>query len=253
MELPVNRIIQGNSLFVLEKLPDNSVDLVFTDPPYNISKELNIVMKNHPDNNEKKDRIISSDFGEWDHFDDEKQYIKFTEKWVSQCYRVLKDSGNFVSFFENFNLLLLKKIWEELGGRTRQPLYWIKKNPKPRLRKVDFMNAVESLFWGCKSESGHVFNYELGQKKNIVISAVFLNNERTGHPTQKPTPVVEPWVKYLSREGDVVLDPFAGSGTTCLLARKNNRKYIGIEIDPKYIDIAEKRIEKIPEKLDRWS
>jgi DNA modification methylase len=127
-------------------------------------------------------------------------------------------------------------------GRPRQALYWKKKNPKPRLRKVDFRVAIESMFWGCKKDKGHFFNWELGQQNNIVECAVFLNTERTGHPTQKPTPVLIPWIKYLCPENGIVLDPFVGSGSTLVACQKLNRNAIGYDIDPKMEKIMEKRL-----------
>ena len=252
MSLPFDQIICTDCIEGMKEIENNTVDLILTDPPYNISSNIKVVMKNHPKQKRKKDRILTSDFGEWDHFDNEKDYIDFTKRWVAECYRILKDTGNFVSFYENLSLYILKKIWVSEGGAPRQPLYWIKKNPKPRLRKVDFQLSVESLFWGCKRDGGHVFNWNLGEQPNIVVSAVFLNNEITGHPTQKPTTVIEPWVKYLSNEGGIVLDPFCGSGTVCLVARKLNRHFIGFEINPEYCKIARRRLVNIPERLESF-
>lgn len=233
--------IIGDSMKEMKKLPDECVDLVLTDPPYNISTDTKIIMKNHPKQRRSKDRELVYDFGEWDHFKSDKEYYEFTQAWLFECFRVLKPSGNFVSFFDNSKIEMLKHIWEKLGGRHRQYLYWIKKNPKTRLRKVDFRVAVESMFWGCKSERGHTFNWELGQQDNYVRCAVFLNNERTGHPTQKPTPVLEPWINYLSNPGDIILDPFLGSGTTLRVCRNLYRIGLGYEINPEY----EKAIRKM--------
>jgi len=238
----LGRLYLGDALEFLRGLPDESVDLVLTDPPYNISSDAKVVMKNHPKQKRSQDRYLTYDFGEWDHFKTEGEYFRFTRKWVREVYRILKPEGNFVSFYDSLNLYVLKKIWERLGGRPRQPLYWLKKNPKPRLRKVDFRVAVESMFWGAKSEKGHIFNWQLGQQDNYVVCAVFLNKERTGHPTQKPTPVLEPWIRYLSRLGGLVVDPFIGSGTTAVAAERLGRRWLGCDNNREYLDMAVKRL-----------
>lgn len=241
----INQIILGNCLEVLKTIPSYSVDLVLTDPPYNISSDLKITMSNHPNTSNKQERTITYDFGDWDKFDTEELHMDFTKQWMEECYRVLTPQGNFVTFFANWLTGDIKRIWEGFGGRARMKLFFLKSNPKPRLRKVDFMQGVEEMFWGTKAEQGHIFNYELGQQLNYVMSAVFYNNETTGHPTQKPEKVVEWIIDYLSNKNSTVLDPFCGSGTIPFCAYKHGRNYIGIEQDQKYVEISNNRINKL--------
>lgn len=238
-----HKIICGKAEEELPNIEDESIDLVLTDPPYNISSDLKIVMKNHPKHPNEKDRLLTYDFGDWDKFESEAEYLAFTEEWVSECYRILKPTGNFVTFFNNWLIGDLKRIWGKLGGRARQKLYFYKKNPKPRLRKVDFQQAIEEMFWGAKSEQGHTFNFSLGQHHNVIESAVFYNSERTGHPTQKPLRTVGWIILYLSNEGDVVFDPFMGSGTTLVECERLRRSGIGVDSDVKWCDIALKRLQ----------
>lgn len=239
----INKIIQGNSLDILKEIHDNSVQLVLTDPPYNISSDIKITMSNHMNGN-SNERELTYDFGIWDHFDSEKSYMEFTEKWMKECYRILNPSGNFVTFSANWLTGDIKRMWEKQGGRARQKLYWKKSNPKPRLRKVDFQQSIEEMFWGAKSDNGHIFNYQLGQQMNCIESAVFYNNERTGHPTQKPEIVVGWIIDYLSNTNDIILDPFCGSGTIPFVAQKHNRKFIGVEQKKEYVEISRNRVTK---------
>ncbi len=245
MILLINKIILGDCLEVLKTIPSNSIDLVLTDPPYNISSDLKITMSNHPDTSNKQERTLTYNFGDWDVFDSEKSHMDFTKQWMRECYRVLTPQGNFVTFFANWLTGDVKRIWESFGGRARQKIYWYKSNAKPRLRCVDFQNSIEELFWGAKSENGHIFNYLLGQHHNVTTSAVFYNTEATGHPTQKPEKVVEWMIDYLSNKNSTVLDPFSGSGTIPFCAYKHGRSYIGIEKDNKYVEISNNRISKL--------
>ena len=243
-----HKIYIGDCTKTMKMLPAASIDFVLTDPPYNVSSDLKIVMKNHPNHPNENDRELCYDFGEWDKFESDDDYLKFTEKWISECYHILKPSGNLVTFFNNWLIGDLKRMWENLGGRARQKIYWHKTNPKPRLRKVDFQQSVEELFWGAKSKHKHTFNYGLGQHHNLVESAVFYNSERCGHPNQKPERILVPLIKYLSNEGDTIFDPFWGVGTTTVVAQKLGRNSIGIEINPEYVETAKKRL-RIDEQL----
>lgn len=240
-----NKIICGNCIDVMKNIPNESISLVVTDPPYNISSKVKVLMKSHPRCHRSKDRYLTYDFGEWDWFESEKSFLDFTESWMKECYRVLKPSGNFVSFFGGWLITDIKRIWEKQGGKARQKLYFIKTNPKPRLRKVDFMHGVEEVFWGAKSEAGHVFNYEYGQHLNYILSSTFYFSEITGHPNQKPERTVDWIIKYLSEENGIVLDPFCGSGTVLKVSKETGRNYIGIDLNQKYCRDSELRIEKV--------
>ncbi len=237
----INKIICSDNLDILKLIPDNSVHLILTDPPYNISSDLKIFMRDHRDS--PAERILSYDYGKWDHFENEDEFLAFTYTWMKECYRILTPEGNFVTFFDNWLTGDIKKIWEKLGGRARQKVYWIKTNPKPRLRKVDFQQGVEELFWGAKSSNKHIFNYNLGQHTNYIHSAVHYNDETTGHPNQKPERTVDWIIEYLSNPDNIILDPFCGSGTIPYIAKKLGRNFIAIDSSPEYCKIATNRIQ----------
>jgi DNA modification methylase len=132
--------------------------------------------------------------------------------------------------------------------KTRQPLYFVLTNPVPRARKVDFMGAVCSIFWqtkGTYSRKYAVFNYELGQHRNYVEVPITQAKDRVRHPTEKHEKVAEWLIKYLTKEGETILDPFTGSGTIPYVAKKLRRNFIAFEIDPKWVEVAQKRIERL--------
>ena len=250
MNLPINKVIHGNCIEVMRQWSDECIDFILTDPPWMISSEVVI----HRSMNPMKYRAKTSirlDFGEWDHFEDKSKYWKFTERWLSESVRVLKYRGHLVTFFDQNKVSTLIDLAESLNLKVRQHLYWLKSNPVPRARKVDFMVALEHAIWFTKgTKAGATFNYHLGQRPNYVIAAI-PNNPRL-HPAQKPESVLEVWIKYLTEENDIVLDPMCGSGTTLVVAKKLGRNYIGIDISEEYCDMARRRLSEVPEKLSRW-
>ncbi len=243
----INKILCGDCLEILKQIPDESIDLVLTDPPYGISKKgLEIDYTNIQNRklkkNSKKPKKIKYDFGEWDHFESRDELLNWTEQWVKECFRVLKESGNFVSFFDSNNISHFGDILNKYGY-VRQIIVWHKTNPVPQIFKVGFMNSVELLSWATKQKGNkHTFNYQLGQHHNFIETPICMGKERTSHPTQKPIKAVQWLVEYLSNEGDIILDPFSGTGTFALVAKSLGRNYIGIEINPEYCQWAEERI-----------
>ena len=231
----------------MREVADGEVSLVLTDPPWMVSREVKI----HRSMNPKKYKYVGQDidlnFGQWDWFDSEEQYYTFTRTWLAEATRCLKEKGHLISFFDQHKTTKLIEYAEELGYLMRQHLYWLKTNPVPRARKVDFMIALEHACWFTKgTKSGATFNYQLGQQRNYVDSAIpghttKLDGKRV-HPTQKPLKVLMTWIKYLSKPGDVVLDPMCGSGSTLLAAKLLERRAIGYEIDEHYCEVAANRL-----------
>ncbi len=130
----------------------------------------------------------------------------------------------------------------------RHVVAWVKSNPPPQARKVKWMDAWEPIIIATKNRGmGHHYNWKMGQHKDVIVTPICQGRERRegGHPTQKPIRLIEPLIKWWSYEGDIILDPFCGSGTTCVVAKMYNRHYIGIEINPKWVEIAEQRLKKI--------
>jgi len=242
-----NRIIQGDALELLKTFPDDSIDLIVTDPPYFISqKGNNISRKNLSSKAHKRNSDIKLDFGEWDHFDDDKAFLEFTENWFKECVRILKPKSWIYIFFDKqkvgyFDLFLAPKY----GIKARTIFVWAKTNPVPSFRKVNWISSTEFAWVGSKGESKiknfltqkEMYNYALTPNKSAY--------GKTEHPTEKPESVITRFIKASSSEGDIVLDPFVGSGTTAVVAKKFNRKYIGIENSPTYCKTAEERLRRI--------
>lgn len=243
----MGKIIKGDALKILKQFPSQSVDMILTDPPYMISKEIKIGRSNNTKYKASKD--IDLDFGSWDkQWKTEFEYLNWCKKWLKECVRVLKSYCHLVFFFDKKKITPIWNYLEKLGMKGRSPLYWIKSNPVPRGRKVDFMKAVEMALWFTKDAVKQThFNWKLGQAKDYVIDSV--PQHPRYHPTQKAEKPLIQWISYLTQPNDIVLDPFMGSGTTCIVAKKLGRDYIGIELKEEYVKIAEKRINSIPNNL----
>lgn len=235
------RIVQGDCREVLAEMPDNCIDLVLTDPPWDVSQSITIHRSMNPEKHGKyTGKNISLDFGEWDHFESEAHYLKFTAEWMEQAIRVAKEAGHLVVFFDQDKVTDLIKIAKPLGCSRRQHLYWLKSNPVPGARKVNFMSAVEHAVWFTKEpRKGATFNWQLGQQSNVV-KAPIVHHTRRIHSTQKPIAVLSTWIRYLSNEGDLILDPFSGSGATIVTALRLSRRAIGVEQDEGYAVAARK-------------
>jgi len=230
-------LFHGDCFEILPEI-DDTVDLVLTDPPWNISREAVIHRVMNPKKYKYTGKDISLDFGEWDHFESEEAYLEFTRRWMEEAVRLLKPSGHLVSFFDQNLTTELIRIGRNLGLKMRQHLYWLKTNPVPRAKKVDFMVALEHACWFTKPpRKGATFNYQLGQQRNYVEAGIPTGKWRI-HPTQKPLKVLKVWIEYLSNPGDLVLDPFAGSGATAVACEVLGRRWIAIEKEREYFEKA---------------
>jgi site-specific DNA-methyltransferase (adenine-specific)/modification methylase len=245
----LNKIIQGDCIEVLKKLPNNSIDLIFADPPYNLqlSKEL------YRPNQTKVEGVNDK----WDKFNSFKEYDEFTYNWLKECKRVLKDNGSFWVIGTYHNIFRVGKIMQDLGYWILNDIVWIKTNPMPNFKGTRFNNAHETLIWATKSEkSKYTFNYKSMKVYNddkqmrsewyipICQGKERLKDENGNklHSTQKPEELLYRIIISTSKIGDIVLDPFLGSGTTAAVAKKLRRNYIGIEKEEKYIKAAKKRL-----------
>jgi DNA modification methylase len=229
----------GDALEILQKLPSESVDLILTDPPFMISQETVIRRAPH---HKYKGKDIRLDFGEWDkQWADDNEYLDWCKRWLAECVRVLKDYKHLLFFFDKRKISYVWDYLESLGMVGRSPLYWVKSNPAPQGRKVSFMKAIEMCLWFTKKavKQGY-FNWRLGQHPDYVVASIPVHGRL--HPTQKAEKPLEVWIRYLSQENDTVLDPFAGSGTTLVVAKRLGRRFIGIEIDPNYCKVAAERL-----------
>lgn len=243
-------VIYNKSCLSMDEVDDGSIDMVLTDTPWFISQKVKIHRSMNPKKYKYVGKDISLDFGEWDHFKDEKEYIEFTESWLTECDRVLRKGGHLVTFFDLMRITYLVNIAKKLDWIPRQVLFWEKTNPVPRARMVDFMVSLEAAPWFTKETKAKkfaTFNHKLGQQKNIVYSAIPGHTTRQDgprvHPTQKPIKVLQTWLSYLTNPGDIILDPFIGSGSTAVACKRLDRHYIGYETDREYYELAIKRLE----------
>lgn len=248
-ELPINKLLFGNAIKLIPMLPNKCIDLVATDPPYNISRDT-VIRRKGGKYGMAKD--INLDFGKWDH-----NIIK-PKDWIPLIIPKLKPCGVFMSLYDKRRISNLCDLLEELEMFIRHVGVWHKKNPAPQARKVKWQNASELFVIATKNRgTGHHFNYEAGQHHDVITTPICLGKERlknkegnTLHPTQKPEALMFPIIKWWSFEGDIVLDPFCGTGTTCAVAKKLGRNHIGFDNNKEFLDRANIRLKAILGRLD---
>src|SRR5262245_54562113 len=257
--VPLNKIIVGDCIEVLGTMPEASVDLVFADPPYNL--QLNNELY-RPDNS----RVDGVD-DDWDKFGSFAAYDEFTRAWLKACRRVLKPTGSLWVIGSYHNIFRVGAILQDLGFWVLNDVVWRKTNPMPNFRGRRFTNAHETLIWASMGpKARYTFNYEAMKTVNddlqmrsdwlfpICSGAERLKQDggRKTHPTQKPEALLHRIILASSHAGDVVLDPFLGSGTTAAVAKRLGRSFIGIERDKSYAEAAKARLATLT-RLDRDS
>jgi modification methylase len=249
----LNRIFKGDCVASLNGLPENSVDLIFADPPYNLQLNGDL---SRPD--QTKVDAVDDD---WDQFESFAAYDAFTRAWLLAARRVLKPSGSIWVIGSYHNIFRVGSIMQDIGFWLLNDVVWRKNNPMPNFRGRRFQNAHETMIWASKDakSKGYTFNYESMKAANddlqmrsdwlfpICTGAERLKDENGDkiHPTQKPEALLTRVILSSSKPGDVVLDPFFGSGTTGAVAKRLGRNYVGMEREQKYIDAAEKRIASV--------
>ena len=257
--LPLNQVIQGDCRQVLATLPDNSVDLIFADPPYNLQLRGEL----HRPDLSRVDRVDDA----WDQFEDFQTYDRFSEEWLSACRRVLKPGGTLWVIGTYHNIYRVGVILQNLGFWILNDIVWIKTNPMPNFRGVRFTNAHETLVWAVKDRRAkYTFNYHGMKSLNDGLQMrsdwhlpictgrqrLRVNGEKA-HSTQKPESLLYRVLLAASNPGDVILDPFFGTGTSGAVAQQLGRQWIGIERDPQYVEIARQRIASLPDVPDEAS
>jgi modification methylase len=255
--LTVDQVIHGDCLQVLNSLPERSIDLIFADPPYNLqlSQEL------HRPNQSRVDGVDDA----WDKFSSFAEYDNFTRAWLSACRRVLKDTGAIWVIGSYHNIYRVGAILMDLDYWILNDVVWVKTNPMPNFRGVRFTNAHETLLWAQKVKGEkYTFNHHAMKSLNGDLQMrsdweiplctgperVKVNGQKA-HSTQKPEALLYRVILSSSNTGDLVLDPFFGSGTTGAVAKKLHRHWIGIERDPAYVQVAQERIQAVePDSAD---
>ena len=244
----VDRVLIGDCIATMRSLPAESVDMIFADPPYNLQLRQTL---RRPD-----DSVVDGVDDDWDKFADFASYDRFTQDWLAAARRLLKPDGTLWVIGSYHNIYRVGAAVQDLGFWVLNEIVWRKSNPMPNFRGRRFTNAHETLIW-CARDSGsrHTFNYEAMKALNddLQMRSDWLLPLCTGgerikvdgkkaHPTQKPEALLYRVILASTKPGDLVLDPFFGTGTTGAVAKRLGRHWIGIERDPVYAGIAEARI-----------
>jgi modification methylase len=248
--LPFNVIIEGDCVSEMARLPDNSVDMIFADPPYNLQLGGDLF---RPEGS----RVDAVD-DEWDKFESLAAYDNFTRDWLEQARRVLKDDGTIWVIGSYHNIYRVGALLQDEGFWILNDIVWRKTNPMPNFRGTRFTNAHETMLWCAKDEKArYTFNYramkalndDLQMRSDWVLpicsgaERVKGKNGSKAHPTQKPEALLYRILLACTKPGDIVLDPFFGTGTTGAVARRLGRRWIGIERESAYVKFARERID----------
>jgi modification methylase len=246
-------IVKGDCISVMQSIPDNSIDLIFADPPYNM--QLGGDLK-RPDNSH-----VDAVTDHWDQFENLESYDRFTKGWLAQARRILKPNGAIWVIGSYHNIFRVGAALQDAGFWINNDIIWRKANPMPNFRGTRFTNAHETLIWASKSkDSKTTFHYEFLKEQNDGVQMrsddwfipICSGDERLKgddenkiHSTQKPEELLKRVILSTTREGDVILDPFFGSGTTGAMAKKLGRHFIGIDREDTYINAAKARIKAV--------
>jgi modification methylase len=246
-----NLLIHGDAVAALSRLPPASVDVIFADPPYNLQLRVSDLRR-------PNDTAVVGVTDAWDSFGSFAEYDAFTRAWIKGCRRVLKPNGSFWVIGSYHCIFRVGTILQDTGFWILNDVIWVKSNPMPHFRGVRFTNAHETLIWAKRDETARnvTFNYQAMKTLNggkqmrsdwylpICGGRERLRDDagRKIHSTQKPEALLERVVRSTSRPGDVVLDPFAGSGTTGAVSQRLGRRWIMVERDAAYCDVIAARI-----------
>jgi len=249
----LDTILKGDCVAAMNRLPDASVDVIFADPPYNLQLNGDL----HRPDQSKVDAVDD----EWDQFDSFEAYDAFTRAWLLAARRVLKPNGTIWVIGSYHNIFRVGAKLQDLGFWILNDIVWRKTNPMPNFRGRRFQNAHETMIWASRDAKakGYTFNYEAMKAANEDVQMrsdwlfpICTGNERLKdakgdklHPTQKPEALLARVMLASTKPGDVVLDPFFGSGTTGAVAKRLGRHFVGIEREQDYIDAALERIEAV--------
>ncbi len=254
----INKIENGDSIEILKRIPDKSFDLVFADPPYNMQIGEKLT---RPD-----DSKVDGVNDKWDQFSSFEHYDKFSKSWLKECKRILKDNGSMWVIGTYHNIFRLGYHIQNLNYWILNDVIWRKNNPMPNFKGTRFTNAHETLIWASKNKkSRYTFNYQSLkclnddlQMRSDWILPICNGKERLKkdgkkiHSTQKPEALLHRIILATTNKGDSIFDPFLGTGTTAVVAKKLGRKYFGVEKDKKYFQAAKQRINETLEIKDDY-
>jgi len=256
-ELPLDQILLGDAVRMMRMLPAASVHCIFADPPYNLQLRGEL---RRPD-----DSLVDGVDDDWDRFTDFAAYDAFTREWLGECRRLLRKDGTLWVIGTYHNIFRIGAILQEMDFWLLNDIVWRKANPMPNFRGRRFTNAHETLIWAARGrDSRHRFNYRAMKALNddvqmrsdwflpLCTGPERLRNEHglKLHPTQKPEALLHRVLLAATAPGDIVLDPFLGTGTTAVVARRLHRHYIGIERHPAYVEAALGRVRRVRPSSD---
>jgi len=246
-KLPLNKIICGDAVEVMRKIPDNSVDLIFADPPYNLSKSnfnIKFIKSGGKDLNTNK--------GKWDEFKND-DYELFTKNWLQESFRILKNGSTIWVAGTYHSIYLVGYIMNKIGFETLNEVLWHKSDATPNISCTRFVADHENFIWARKGKR-HLFNYKTMKSINggKQMRSIWTRGKTAGgkkiHPTQKPEWLLERIILASSKPRDLIFDPFMGSGTTAVVAKRLNRCFFGTEIDKDYFEKSLERLRKVDVK-----
>ncbi|MCQ2599381.1 MAG: site-specific DNA-methyltransferase [Alphaproteobacteria bacterium] len=254
MEKYLNKILAGDCIEIMRSIPDASVDAIFADSPYNL--QLGEKTLYRPEDQTAARAVRDT----WDSFTSPAEYDEFTRNWMRECKRILKPDGAMWVIGSYHNIFRVGSILQDLGFWILNDIVWVKTNPMPNFRGTRFTNAHETLIWATPQKTGkYTFNYETMKKLNggkqmrsdwdinicLGEERIKDKNGKSLHNTQKPMDLLRRVILSSTKPGDVILDPFVGSGTTAAVARELGRQFIGIDRETSYVDAARKRVADI--------
>jgi len=258
MSYYLNKIVNGNSLEILKKIPSKTFDLVFADPPYNL--QITDKLK-RPDNSK-----VNGVNDKWDQFKSFKDYDFFCKNWLNECKRILKDNGSIWVIGSYHNIFRIGYHMQNLDYWILNDVIWKKNNPMPNFKGTRFTNAHETLIWASKNKkSKYTFNYnslkclndDLQVRSDWTLPVCngkerIKKNGKKIHSTQKPESLLHRILLSSTNKGDFVFDPFLGTGTTVAVAKKMGRNYFGIEKEKKYFKAIENRLKNTVKIEDNY-
>lgn len=238
----LNLVFNEDCLEGMKRIPDASIDAIVTDPPYGIAKKKPLSGSSHG--------AISTLSSGWDLFDSIEHFQQFTAKWLAECHRVLKPQGSIAVWGDRRNIFFVQPLLEALFPKFLDLLTWTKRDAPPNITQRGLAASTEFCLVYCKAETGWTFNgqdlkkYNNGkQARNYLdIQRTMPKAERVGHPTQKKIETQQFLIEMLSCPGQIVFDPFMGSGTVAAAAKATGRQFIGFERDAKYFELIQKRL-----------
>lgn len=247
-ESPSAILFLGDCVELLKDIKAESIDMIFADPPYFLSND-GITCKGG--------RMVSVNKAEWDMGKDVEEKHNFNRKWIRLCKAVLKPNGTIWISGTLHNIYSIGMALEQEGFKIINNITWVKTNPPPNLACKCFTHSTETVLWARKNNGKYLFNYELMKKlnggkqmKDVWTGSLTKPSEKKEgkHPTQKPEYLLEKIILASTKEDDIILDPFCGSGTTGVVAKKLHRKFIGFDNVNDYLEITKRRLEKIHEE-----